>query len=103
MLIHAQVRLVLEFCDIGNMRDALDRGVFLMKGSRNDAPAGEREVNYSSVLDTAIDIATGMAHLHASNVIHADLKVRGGRGRGESEPMGGGGVGMRLQHPVHLE
>ena len=31
--------------------------------------------DYRSVLDVAVDIARGMRHLHASHIIHADLKV----------------------------
>ena len=30
---------------------------------------------YVAVLDTALDIATGMQHLHSLNVVHSDLKV----------------------------
>jgi serine/threonine protein kinase len=61
-----QVRLILEFCDGGTLREALDRGVFKL-------PNGG--VNYLAVLDTAADVCKGMLQLHALNVIHSDLKV----------------------------
>ena len=32
-------------------------------------------LNYVAILETAIDVARGMLHLHSHNVIHADLKV----------------------------
>ncbi len=43
----------------------LDQGVFL------DAYG----LNYLAILDIAIDIAKGMEHLHASNMVHSHLKV----------------------------
>lgn len=63
-----QVRLVCEYCDKGSLREALDLGAF--KGSDGD-------LNYPAVLDTAIEIATAVAHLHHRNVLHSDLKVCG--------------------------
>ncbi len=62
----AQVQLVLEYCDKGCLRDALDQGVFM-------GPAG---LNYPAILDSAIDIARAMLHLHCNNVLHMDLKAR---------------------------
>lgn len=59
-----QVRLVLEFCDKGCLRDALDDGVFTL------APG---VVNYLAILDTAADVAKAMLHLHSLNVLHSDL------------------------------
>jgi serine/threonine protein kinase len=61
-----QVRLVCEYCDKGSLREALDLGAY-------KRPDGT--VNYPAVLDTAIDIATAVAHLHHRNVLHSDLKV----------------------------
>jgi serine/threonine protein kinase len=75
-----QVRLVCEYCDKGSLREALDLGAF------TKADGG---INYPAVLDTAIEIATAVAHLHHKNVLHSDLKARnimlkstGGGGRG---------------------
>ncbi len=62
----AQVQLVLEHCDKGTLRDALDQGVFM-------DPSG---LNYAANLDSAIDIARAMLHLHCNNVLHMDLKAR---------------------------
>jgi serine/threonine protein kinase len=61
-----QVRLVLEYCDKGSLRDALQHHAFM-------TTAG---FNYRGVLDTALDIARAMVHLHSAGIIHGDLKVR---------------------------
>ncbi|EFJ44676.1 hypothetical protein VOLCADRAFT_95120 [Volvox carteri f. nagariensis] len=61
-----EVRLVLEFCDRGCLRDALDGDAFLTTTG----------VNYAGVLDTAADIAKAMLHLHLADVLHGDLKAR---------------------------
>ncbi|GIL44404.1 hypothetical protein Vafri_1882 [Volvox africanus] len=61
-----EVRLVLEFCDRGCLRDALDGNAFLTHAG----------VNYGGVLDTAADIAKAMLHLHIADVLHGDLKAR---------------------------
>lgn len=113
-----EVQLVLEYCDRGSLRDALDRGAFRgLQGPHSASNAsdtsgsghgrvaagaaagagpaaggepaggpgsssgplpsgsGGGDVNYRAVLDTAVDIATAMVHLHGRNVLHADLKV----------------------------
>jgi serine/threonine protein kinase len=59
-----QVRLVLEYCDKGCLRDALDCGIFKL---------GPDGVNFLAVLDTAADVAKAMLHLHSCNVLHSDL------------------------------
>jgi serine/threonine protein kinase len=81
-----QVRLVCEYCDKGSLREALDLGAF------TKADGG---INYPAVLDTAIEIATAVAHLHHKNVLHSDLKARnimlkstGGGGRGVTAKVG---------------
>ena len=63
-----QVRLLLEFMDLGTLREALDRHVFFYKPPYQG-------LDYCSVLDTAADIAKGLLHLHSLNIIHGDLKV----------------------------
>lgn len=56
--VYAQVNLVLEFCDWGCLRDALDAGAFFSGGS----------LNYAAILDTAADVAKAMLHLHCNQV-----------------------------------
>ena len=55
-------------------------------------------IDYLSVLETAADIARGMAHLHACNIVHLDLKVWGGPGPDELQVYvcGGGGRAMHI-------
>jgi serine/threonine protein kinase len=53
-----QVNLVLEFCDWGCLRNALDAGAFFSSGS----------LNYAAILDTAADVAKAMLHLHCHQV-----------------------------------
>lgn len=49
---------MLEFCDWGCLRDALDAGAFFSSGS----------LNYAAILDTAADVAKAMLHLHCHQV-----------------------------------
>lgn len=49
-----QVRIVLEFCDSGSLREALDNNIFM----QNDI------FNYLAVLDTVLDISRAILHLH---------------------------------------
>lgn len=39
-------------------------------------PPRSTGLNYRAILDTALDIAKAMCHLHAMNVLHSDLKAR---------------------------
>lgn len=54
-----QVSLVLEFCDWGSLRTALDAGAFF---------AEDNSLNYAAILDTAADVAKAMLHLHKNHV-----------------------------------
>ena len=56
-----------------------------------DPPAHEEsgQLNYKAVLELAADVAKGMLHLHALNVVHGDLKVSSG-----------GRLGLRLHHAL---
>lgn len=65
-----EVRLVLEYCDRGSLKDLLNSG-----GLRNPATGKPDMVG---VVATALDVARAMLHLHSENVIHSDLKVRTG-------------------------
>lgn len=92
-----EVRLVLEYCEGGSLKEALQSGGLRLQtqqehpgacpavgggsGSRRSpssaTPAGSRAPDYLAVLETAADVARGMSHLHASNIVHADLKASG--------------------------
>ncbi|GAX78336.1 hypothetical protein CEUSTIGMA_g5778.t1 [Chlamydomonas eustigma] len=60
-----KVQIVMELCECGNLRDLLQNGVFKTRLS----------VNYRAVLDVALDVARGMAHLHSMGLVHSDLKA----------------------------
>jgi serine/threonine protein kinase len=60
-----KVQIVMELCECGSLRDLLQDGAF-------NTSLG---LNYQAVLDTALDIAKGMAHLHSMGLVHSDLKV----------------------------
>jgi serine/threonine protein kinase len=60
------VRLVLELCDLGNLKDFLTRGGFKTADGQPNMPA---------ILATALDVARAMLHLHTENIVHSDLKV----------------------------
>jgi len=62
-----EVRLVQEFCEAGSLRDLLDKKAFVRGSEGIDMPA---------VLDTAIDVARAMEHLHSQHIVHSDLKPR---------------------------
>ena len=88
-----QVRLVLEFCDKGTLRGALDQGVYL----------GTSGLNYRAILDTAADVAKAMLHLHLNNVLHGDLKATnvmlksaGSDGRGVIAKVADFGLSVRM-------
>ncbi|KIY92657.1 hypothetical protein MNEG_15306 [Monoraphidium neglectum] len=62
-----EVSLVMEFCELGTLRDALDGGAY-----RDESGF----VNYAAILDTAADVARALLHLHKQQVMHSDLKAR---------------------------
>lgn len=65
-----EVRLLLEFCDKGTLRDALSAGALRRADGRRDM---------RGVLATALDVARAMVFLHGHHVVHSDLKARGSR------------------------
>ncbi|GLC35525.1 hypothetical protein PLESTB_000198200 [Pleodorina starrii] len=95
-----EVRLVLEFCDKGSLKDALDQHAF-MQGNA---------FNLGAMLETASDIAKAMVHMHAANVLHSDLKARnimlkssGTEGRGVIAKVADFGLSTRMEHTeTHL-
>ncbi|WIA08278.1 hypothetical protein OEZ85_007721 [Tetradesmus obliquus] len=91
-----EVRLVLEYCDKGCLRDALDSALFRL---------GADAINYLAVLDTAADVAKAMLHLHSCNVLHSDLKARNvmlstgnADGRGIVGKVGDFGLSLKMDH-----
>jgi serine/threonine protein kinase len=62
-----QVRLVLELCDRGSLKELLTAGGLRKADGKPDMVG---------VVATALDIARAMLHLHSENIIHSDLKVR---------------------------
>eukprot|EP00879_Flechtneria_rotunda_P020363 GHRR01021415.1.p1 GENE.GHRR01021415.1~~GHRR01021415.1.p1 ORF type:complete len:591 (+),score=196.37 GHRR01021415.1:254-1774(+) len=63
-----ELKLIMEYCDQGTLRDALDRQ-WLIKGS------GATFLQPSLVLSLAHDVAAAMLHLHSQGVVHGDLKA----------------------------
>lgn len=63
-----EVRLVLELCDKGSLKDLLNNS-----GLRDPATG---KPDMPAIVATAMDIARAMLHLHSENIIHSDLKVR---------------------------
>ncbi|GAX83029.1 hypothetical protein CEUSTIGMA_g10456.t1 [Chlamydomonas eustigma] len=72
-----EVQLVLEYCNFGSLQHALQKGVFFDDPQDKDHVVGPGipSPNYLAVLEIASDVAKGMLHLHAQNVIHSDLKA----------------------------
>ena len=60
-----QVQIVMEYCELGSLHAWLRCEAFLAKEG----------MDYDALLETAADIAKGMAHLHSLNILHSDLKV----------------------------
>jgi serine/threonine protein kinase len=61
-----QVRLVLELCDRGSLKELLNTGGLRVADGKPDMVG---------VVATALDVARAMLHLHSENIIHSDLKV----------------------------
>ncbi|GFR50775.1 hypothetical protein Agub_g13040 [Astrephomene gubernaculifera] len=93
--------IIQEYCDVGTLRDALGAGVV---GSITSGGAASL-----CALTLALDVAAGMCHIHAKNIVHGDLssanilltslkvvpnKGGGMGGMGMGGPMGVGMGGM---------
>eukprot|EP00198_Chlamydomonas_reinhardtii_P011654 XP_001700991.1 predicted protein [Chlamydomonas reinhardtii] len=88
-----EVQLVIEYCDKGCLREALDVGVFF----------GSTGLNYPAILDTAADVAKALLHLHFNDVLHGDLKADnvmlkscGGVGRGVLAKVADFGLAVKM-------
>ncbi|KAG2437309.1 hypothetical protein HXX76_005966 [Chlamydomonas incerta] len=104
-----EVRLVLEYCDKGSLQDALEQHAFMSTGGDG---AGTGALNLAAILETAADVAKAMVHMHAANVLHADLKARnvllkstggGESGRGLMAKVADFGLSTRMERTeTHL-
>jgi hypothetical protein len=62
-----------EFCDGGTLKTAIDDGrLHDVSGDGSPRPV------MSCILQLAVDIAAGMAHVHSRNIVHGDLVGAGG-------------------------
>ncbi|WIA33783.1 hypothetical protein OEZ86_006896 [Tetradesmus obliquus] len=67
VLVGWELRLVMEFCDAGSLRTALDHKLLIDRTT--GLPALE------CVLFLAHDVACAMIHLHSEHLLHGDLKA----------------------------
>ena len=71
--------IVMEYCSKGPLTDVISKGVFLNRSSKE-----MERICLRAIIRTAREVAQGMSHLHACQVVHGDLKpcnvlVRGSR------------------------
>ncbi|KAL6753218.1 kinase-like domain-containing protein [Haematococcus lacustris] len=59
--------IIQEFCNGGTLRSAVDEGML------HDMSGGTPRPVMSHILELALDIAAGMAHVHSRNIVHGDL------------------------------
>eukprot|EP00891_Asterochloris_glomerata_P008882 jgi/Astpho2/8882/e_gw1.00129.64.1_t len=70
--------MVLEFCSKGSLQDAMDRpsgsaSVKPCRGSFRRRGTNDGSANLGAILETAVEIAGAMAHLHSLDILHGDL------------------------------
>ncbi|KAG2495432.1 hypothetical protein HYH03_006379 [Edaphochlamys debaryana] len=61
-------QIIMEYCDRGSLQRAIDKNIFRASARWNT------RVALRAMLRTAREIAQGMCHLHASQIVHGDLK-----------------------------
>ncbi|KAG2449554.1 hypothetical protein HYH02_005088 [Chlamydomonas schloesseri] len=61
-------QIIMEYCDRGSLQRAIDKNIFRASARWNS------RVALRAMLRTAREIAQGMCHLHASQIVHGDLK-----------------------------
>ena len=71
--------IVMEYSNKGPLTDIISRGVFLNRSSKE-----MERICLRAIIRTAREVAQGMSHLHACQIVHGDLKpcnvlVRGSR------------------------
>ncbi|KAI8469616.1 MAG: hypothetical protein J3K34DRAFT_521983 [Monoraphidium minutum] len=62
--------IVMEFCDRGTLRDAVEAGMFHRR-----LAGGAVGVDLGVVLDVLLDIAFSLQYLHRAHVLHGDVKL----------------------------
>ena len=75
---------VLELCDQGDIKQALDKGTFHAPDSPNSSAAsiyGSPRLNTSGLLLTLVEVASALSHLHSLGIVHCDIKVTQRRAR----------------------
>ncbi|GBF89307.1 hypothetical protein Rsub_02184 [Raphidocelis subcapitata] len=99
-VLNYEVSLVLEYCELGSLRDALDGGAYRLANGT---------LNYAAILDTAADVARAMLHLHRQQIIHSDLKARNvllkasKSGRGAVAKVADFGLALQIEsHDTHV-
>uniref|UniRef100_A0A1D2ABN9 Protein kinase domain-containing protein n=2 Tax=Auxenochlorella protothecoides TaxID=3075 RepID=A0A1D2ABN9_AUXPR len=63
-----EVWIVSEFCNLGPLLTAIERGAFLTQSF-----AAQGQPNLVSILQTLQEIAAALAYLHANDILHGDL------------------------------
>ncbi|KAK9824876.1 hypothetical protein WJX74_002458 [Apatococcus lobatus] len=61
--------LIMDYCDKGSLIEAIDKGWFQIRTSKNVFIP-----NMASILLTARELASGMAYVHSLGILHGDLK-----------------------------
>ncbi|KAK9918541.1 hypothetical protein WJX75_004858 [Coccomyxa subellipsoidea] len=62
-----QLWLVLQYCDKGSLEEAVDKGAF------RTAPTPIAPPSMATILQTALEIAQGLAFLHSRDILHCDI------------------------------
>ncbi|GBF95015.1 hypothetical protein Rsub_07516 [Raphidocelis subcapitata] len=72
-----ELRLVMEYCEEGSLRAALDCGLLAepQADGGSASAAAPRLTQLEYVLTLAHDVAVAMLHLHSENMLHGDLKA----------------------------
>ena len=61
--------MAMEYLDGGSLKDAVDKGLLRLRCSPKAGP------DVRAVLETAVEIASAIEHLHKNDVVHGDLSA----------------------------
>ena len=61
--------IVMEYCNKGTLTDIMSKGIFMNRSSKE-----MERICLRAIIRTAREVAQGMSHMHACQVVHADLK-----------------------------